>query len=743
MSARGEPSLGGSFGARESRFVKAITLGQAFVLSLLGLAAALSLLFYIVFHGSRETIIESSERIRDGASREISERVTNLLSKAPAAVQQFQREVNGGLVDARDLLAIEPALFTLLLSDRDIGEVTLTYGDKIGFDEDGALQLAARSRGQLSVVHTPNTKGEDQFWSRHIHEEVDGFVADRRELEPTPRFATLPSRRESGAPIPDPTLHPTFTTPARKDFSGQLLWSDLHWSQLDVELPESQRRAEVSVQQVITDAAGKFAGVLRVGLLTQQLDRAVRIPLAPAGKPDPHRIFICDAEGRLITPVTPSDRLQEFGEDLRIAPATLPPEIVRALADPKLRAVGEGTPNISGHFRFNGEEFLTTFRALPETQGWIVGIVVPRAYYLGKLTAIRQRLLSISLGIMALLVVGGTLVLRRVKWALGQIAKESLKMNAFEFSPTPTAAAFRDVSDVLESLEKAKTAMRAMSKYVPINLVRRLYRNKTEPVLGGELMEISIMFADIRDFTTFSEQLTPNQLAAALGRYLDVMARIIQQETGGTIDKFIGDAIMTFWNAPEPVAEHARMACLAALRCREAGRVLSQSSEWRGLPPFETRFGLHQDKALVGHFGAPDRMNYTAIGDAINLASRLEGLNKQYGTTIIASDRIFEDARAQFDFRLLDWVTVKGKTEAIKIYELLGQKGEASELRETVAAYEDAFGAYVKRDFAAAIAILEKHDADAPSAVLIDRCRAFQQTPPTADWRGVYTSMSK
>jgi len=743
MSARGEPSLGGSFGARESRFVKAITLGQAFVLSLLGLAAALSLLFYIVFHGSRETIIESSERIRDGASREISERVTNLLSKAPAAVQQFQREVNGGLVDARDLLAIEPALFTLLLSDRDIGEVTLTYGDKIGFDEDGALQLAARSRGQLSVVHTPNTKGEDQFWSRHIHEEVDGFVADRRELEPTPRFATLPSRRESGAPIPDPTLHPTFTTPARKDFSGQLLWSDLHWSQLDVELPESQRRAEVSVQQVITDAAGKFAGVLRVGLLTQQLDRAVRIPLAPAGKPDPHRIFICDAEGRLITPVTPSDRLQEFGEDLRIAPATLPPEIVRALADPKLRAVGEGTPNISGHFRFNGEEFLTTFRALPETQGWIVGIVVPRAYYLGKLTAIRQRLLSISLGIMALLVVGGTLVLRRVKWALGQIAKESLKMNAFEFSPTPTAAAFRDVSDVLESLEKAKTAMRAMSKYVPINLVRRLYRNKTEPVLGGELMEISIMFADIRDFTTFSEQLTPNQLAAALGRYLDVMARIIQQETGGTIDKFIGDAIMTFWNAPEPVAEHARMACLAALRCREAGRVLSQSSEWRGLPPFETRFGLHQDKALVGHFGAPDRMNYTAIGDAINLASRLEGLNKQYGTTIIASDRIFEDARAQFDFRLLDWVTVKGKTEAIKIYELLGQKGEAGELRETVAAYEDAFGAYVKRDFAAAIAILEKHDADAPSAVLIDRCRAFQQTPPTADWRGVYTSMSK
>jgi adenylate cyclase len=301
----------------------------------------------------------------------------------------------------------------------------------------------------------------------------------------------------------------------------------------------------------------------------------------------------------------------------------------------------------------------------------------------------------------------------------------------------------RDVSDVLESLEKAKTAMRAMSKYVPIDLVRRLYRSKTEPVLGGELIEISIMFTDIKDFTAHSEQLVPNELAAALGRYLDVMAKIIQQETGGTIDKFIGDGIMTFWNAPEPVTEHARMACLAALRCREAGRLLSQSPDWRGLPPFETRFGLHQEKALVGHFGAPDRMNYTAMGDAVNVASRLEGLNKQYGTSIIASDRIFEGARALFDFRLLDWVAVKGKADAIKIYELLGTKGEGREIHETVAAYETAFEAYAARDFDRAVTILEQNAGDAPSNILIKRCRAFQQTPPPEDWRGVYVSITK
>ena len=719
------------------------TLGQIFGLSLLGLVAVLAALFYIVFHGSRETIMESSNRIRDGASREISERVTSFLSKAPEAVRQFQRELSRGLVDARNPLVVEPALFGLLLSNSDIGELTFTYGEETGFDENGALQLAPTPRGQISVVRGLAVKGEDRFWSRHIQQEDGVFVAVRRELKPTAHFPSLPMLRESRTDIPDPTSHATFTTPTRKDFFGQLLWSDLHWSQLDAELPESQRRAEVSVQQAITDADGKFVGVLRVGLLTQQLDRAVQLKLAPAGQADPHRIFICDSQGRLITPLSTADRLQEFGEDLRIAPASLPPEVAGALANSKLRDVEENAPSMSGHFRFRGQEFLTTFRALPKTQGWIVGIVVPRAHYLGKLTAIRNRLLVISLGIMAGLIAGGSFILRRVRRSLTQIVKESLKMNAFEFSPAATSSSFRDVSEVLESLEKAKTAMRAMSKYVPVDLVRRLYRSKTEPVLGGELTELSIMFADIKDFTTFSEQLVPNELARALGRYLELMARIIQQETGGTIDKFIGDAIMTFWNAPEPLADHARRACLAALRCREAGRALSQSTDWQPLPPFETRFGLHKDKALVGHFGAPDRMNYTAIGDAINLASRLEGLNKQYGTTIIVSDHIFEDARAHFDFRLLDWVAVKGKTGAIKIYELLGEKNAKAVSHHAVVAYESAFDAYVARDFEKAIAILERNNGDPPSAILLDRCRLFQKMPPPADWQGVHVSMSK
>ena len=715
------------------------TLGQVFALSLVGLAATLGLLFTFVLNESRATIMESSERIRDQASREISERVTSFLKKAPDTVAVFQRQIKLGFVDPADPKAVESALFELLLAKADVSEITVTYAEQTGFDADGEIQLAAVPRWQVSVVRSTTAQGDELLWSRYVHQEDSGFVADRRTFEPA--LAPPLVHRERSANVSDPTAHLTFTTPASRDFSGQLLWSDLHWSQLDAD--EAQREIEVSVQQTIANASDKFAGVFRVGLLTHQLDRAVQLKLTPAQEPDPHRIFLADREGRLITRGVDSDRAEVSGEDLRIAPTDLAPEIARALAEPKFRAVSENVPVVSGRSRHNGEEFLTTFRALPGTQDWTIGIVVPRAFYLGKLVAMRNHLLAISLGVMLLLVGAGIAILRSVKRAQGQITRESLKMNAFEFSPAPTDSTFRDVSQVLESLEKAKAAMRAMSKYAPVDLVRRLYREKSEPVLGGELIEISIMFSDIKGFTTFSEQLAPNQLADLLGLYLDALSRIIQRETRGTIDKYIGDAIMALWNAPEPVTDHPRMACLAAVRCRDASRALAKTPEWRGLPAFETRFGLHCANALVGHFGARDRMNYTAIGDAINLASRLEGLNKQYGTSIIASESVVERARDAFDFRLLDVVAVKGKSDAIAIYEVLGNKGEAEGDREIVAAYEAAFAAYAARDFEAALAVLQNQRNDAPSAVLIERCAAFLQSPPPPDWRGVYVSVSK
>jgi adenylate cyclase len=249
------------------------------------------------------------------------------------------------------------------------------------------------------------------------------------------------------------------------------------------------------------------------------------------------------------------------------------------------------------------------------------------------------------------------------------------------------------------------------------------------------------MFTDIAGFTTITENLPPARLAEALHLYLDALTAVIQRDTGGTIDKYIGDAIMTFWNAPEPLPDHALRACNAALRCREAEEALMASDAWRGLPQFRTRFGLHCGPAIVGHFGGSERLNYTAVGDTVNLAARLEGLNKTYGTTIIASEAIVRAVGGTFVFRQLDIVAAKGKQQATRIYELLGPA--ATPRTEVVERYERAFDFYQRRRFQEAIPLLAENGADAPSAVLLARCRAALVEAPPDDWNGTYIAQEK
>ena len=176
----------------------------------------------------------------------------------------------------------------------------------------------------------------------------------------------------------------------------------------------------------------------------------------------------------------------------------------------------------------------------------------------------------------------------------------------------------------------------------------------------------------------------------------------------------------------------------------DAARRLYASEAWSGLPALVTRFGLHRASVMVGHFGAPTRLSYTALGDGVNLAARLEPLCKQYGVIALASDAIVAEARDEFLFRRIDRVAVKGKTQGIDVYELLGKKGEAIPNLERARRYEEAFDAYLARDFARAEGILAAQaEADPPSAVLLERCRVMRDAPPPAGWEGIHVASSK
>jgi adenylate cyclase len=221
------------------------------------------------------------------------------------------------------------------------------------------------------------------------------------------------------------------------------------------------------------------------------------------------------------------------------------------------------------------------------------------------------------------------------------------------------------------------------------------------------------------------------------------MTHVIQNNRQGVIDKYIGDGIMALWNATIPLPNHAQVACQAILDCTVALQELFASPKWQKLPPFETRFGLHKDRVMVGNFGAPDRFNYTVIGNGANIAARLESLNKQYGTSMLVSEDIFEAAKEQFSFRLLDLVAVKGKTEGIKVYELLGKKGEKPAMNEVVSKYEKALEAYRSHRFEEARNLLKDQLHDGPSNTIYTRCALLLQNPPPASWDGIYISTIK
>lgn len=287
---------------------------------------------------------------------------------------------------------------------------------------------------------------------------------------------------------------------------------------------------------------------------------------------------------------------------------------------------------------------------------------------------------------------------------------------------------------------KGRQLKKAFSNYVSPDLVRQIERHPDRLVLGGEQRELSILFSDIRGFTTLSEQLTPPELVTLLNEYLSPMTRIVLDEKG-TLDKFIGDAVMALFNAPLDLPGHAEHACRAAVRMVEQLADLNTAFAARGMQTIDIGIGINTGPAVVGNMGADIRFDYTAIGDAVNLASRLEGLNKYYGTHILVS----EDTRrqvsdGQFVFREVDLVRVKGKGKPVVLYELMTGR------QEQLSVFEQGLAQYRERNFAGALAIfseLAERDDDGPSRLYCSRCREYLAMAPPAEWDGVYVATSK
>jgi adenylate cyclase len=718
------------------------TLAQVFFAANVSLAALLGALVYGLSRGSENSVLATSELVRRANSDAIGLRIQAYLSGAELLISSTERQIQLGLVDPRDPKSVEAALFKAGIDHPQMAGISLTLGRALGYDADGRLRLASDGRWQMSI-YRDSPESESALRTAWVRSEGGAYVRDERRRKPGDGLLSAPFARAPASPG-DPTDDATFVAPASRANaeSTRPLWTDLSFAEADSHLPEPERRVVVSAMRALKDRDGRFVGVLRTGLRRETIDRILD---EVREKARPNRIVLCDEQGRLLARLAPEDALVEQPDAaLRIVPAHMPEEIARALRDEGLRRLGPERLDESARILVGARSYLASFRALPGTQDWRVVVVVAEDELPGvtEQQHMRRRLLAFVVALSAVILVGGALTLRTVGRGLHQITLSSSRMREFDFAPASPRAAFKDMEDVMGSLELAKTAMRAMSKYVPVDLVRLLYRTGQEPRLGGELMPVSLLFSDIKGFTTLAERLPPNELARVLGRYFEVMSAAVQG-CGGTIDKYIGDAIMAVWNVPTPTDHHPARACEAALAAQAAGEALFSSAEWQGRDPLVTRFGLHTAEVLVGHFGAPDRLSYTCLGDGVNLAARLEGLNKQYGTTLLASDAVRQAAGPAFAFRFLDVVAVSGKGEAVRVHELLGPASLRGARVDTARRYEEALARYLLRDFRAALRMFEALARDPPSRVLAGRCRQYLATPPPDDWNGTYVATSK
>ena len=235
----------------------------------------------------------------------------------------------------------------------------------------------------------------------------------------------------------------------------------------------------------------------------------------------------------------------------------------------------------------------------------------------------------------------------------------------------PVTSYIREIHDLGGTMNLAQRAIWSFAHFVPKEIVRGLIDNSISTRLGGAKRDLTLVFTDVQGFTTIAESADPDVLMRQTSRYFAVLTEAFLAE-GGTVDKFIGDAVMVFWNAPHPQPDHVTRACRAVLAAKAANERLNTEFEADGLKPFITRFGIHVGEAIVGNVGSTERMNYTALGNTVNLAARLEGLNKENGTTILVSEDVYRRVEDLFKFRALNAVVAKGMTKETRIFELIG-----------------------------------------------------------------------
>lgn len=712
--------------------MKTISIRTSLLRSFLTLILATSLtILAVMTYGARRTVHQLSETLIDQSSRHARDELSNFFGVVDGMLRTSRAWWDEGLVAYEvpgDLPSLNDLFLPILRENVQITSMMLAH--------DGGFEY---------LLFRDLRGGDDYEWYNRI------VWADRGpEASFEARF-THDLDLHSKGPLPeeavgyDPRTRPFYTEPTL---------DEIHWTAPYYFFVTRDAGMTASIKW--RDAATGQIRLVAFDLLLMDLSHFTS-SLRPSAN---GQVFVLHADGSVLG-LPADDRWHEAhqvrttlrhpGERLggnttadQAATLSTPGELqlgaIEAVVD-----VWKGLEHDDlNHFEFtvNDERWWAGLRPfdVSEERLWI-GVVVPESDFLGQ--AYEQRMLVLIVSGVAILaaILLTTILARRYSRPLEQLAAQSARVRELNLTDsTDVQSPLREVSELAEANAQMVTALESFSRYVPMDLVRQLMRRGEVARIGGRDADLTILFTDVAGFTSVSERMPPQQLTDHMAEYFDAMLAELHRENA-TVDKFVGDAVVAFWGAPEADPDQAKHAVRAVLRCRERLREMNTAWERRGLPALPTRFGLSAGKAVVGNVGSPDRLNYTVLGDTVNMASRLEGLNGRYGTSVLATEHVVEAAGPDFAWRAIDRVAVKGKTEAVTIYEPLGETANVSEddLRRA-GQYEAALASYAEGRFVEAAAWLDRLLASGPDPAaerLRDLCRQYADDPPRGSWTGV------
>ena len=405
---------------------------------------------------------------------------------------------------------------------------------------------------------------------------------------------------------------------------------------------------------------------------------------------------------------------------------------LRDLEDPISQAIfrefGRGQFGEAMSFQADGEEFTGYIGELLPGQPHKIylAMAAPMEELTARVDEMRRQSFLIAIGILAAGLILVMLLSRFLSNPVSRLARNADRVRKLEFDGwQPVSSPVSEIHLLSTSMERMRDGLKLFGQYVPRQLVGRLLEAPDQTGVAGERRDLTVMFTDVQGFTTLSESQDPATLMAQTSEYFDAITPCITRNQG-SVDKYIGDAVMAFWNAPDPVEGHVACACRAALAAADALDRFNERQKERGQPEYYTRFGIATGDCAIGNVGSVDRLNYTAFGSVVNTASRIEGLNKRYGSRILVTETVFDQVSDQFALRPLGQVTPKGATHRVTVYELMGPADDPA-LQEIAKSWQEAYALELEGKLEQALSLHEKFLSDAPgdepSRIILEELR--------------------